>query len=248
MVSASSVRLRRPAYAAGVSALFLLAFSLGGLWVGPLGVEYRLFGLVDGLAALLVVYVLLHTGALSWPRGGWELVVLMYATLATAQLAALLLPPPGVLEWIVLGILLYAALSVSYAVHRTKVMLTLGLVAVGLAVLKYSALPFVWQRVRLPSTPVVDLEALSEGLKGLAVEFVPGEPVSQLFALLAILAWVLAVWLQWPPDEDEDWLRRLSRGDRDRLLLWLLRDREGRGRPIDEEKARGYLDRGDPYR
>jgi hypothetical protein len=240
--------LRRPAFAAGVSALYLVAFFLGGLWVGPLRVEYRVFGLIDGLAALLIVYVLLNTGALSWPRDGWALLTLVYATLATAQLAALLLPPPGVLEWIVLGVLLYAALSVSYAVHRTRVMLTLGLVALGLALLKYSALPFIWERVRLPSTPIVDLGALAEGLKGLAVEYVPGEPVTQLYALLAILAWVAAVWLQWPPEDDEDWLRRLSRADRDRLLLWLLREHEGRGRPIDEERARGYLDRGDPGR
>jgi len=232
------------ASAAGVAVLFLAAFFFGGLWVGSLGVEYRLFGLVDGLAALLIVYVLLNTGALSWPVDVWGALVLVYAAAATAQLIALLLPPPGVLEWIVLGILLYAALGASYAVHRTRVMMTLGLAAVALALLKYSALPFVWGRARLPSTPVVDLEELGEGVKALILEYAPSEPVTQLYAFLAIVAWVLGLWLQWPPEEEEDWVRRLSRSDRDRLLLGLLRERASTGRELGADEVSHYLDRG----
>lgn len=230
--------------AVGVAALFLAAFFFAGLWVGPTGVEYRVFDLVDGLAALLVLYVLLNTGALSRPAGGWGVVVLTYAAVGTAQLVGLLLPPPGVLEWIVLGILLYAAFNVSYAVHRSRVMMTLGLTALALAVVKYSALPFIWGRARLPSTPIVDLEELGEGVKSLVLEYAPSLPVTQLFALLAIVAWILGVWLQWPPEEEDDWLRRLSRADRDRLLMWLLREREATGRALGAEEARSYLDRG----
>lgn len=240
-----TARRWRPVSAAGVALLFLAAFFFGGLWVGELGIEYRLFGLVDGLAALLILYVLLNSGALSWPLGGWGAVVLIYAGLATAQLVGLLLPPPGLLEWLAVGILLYMAFSASYAAHRTRVVLTLGLIALALALLKYSALPFVWGRARLPSTPLIDLQPIGEGLKRTVVEYTPGEPITQLWALLAIVAWVFGLWWQWPPEAEDDWLRRLSRADRDRLLIWLLRQRDESGRALSGEEVRGYLDRGE---
>ncbi len=244
-MSARSSRTWTPGAAFGVSALFILAFALGGLWVDWTGVEYRLFGLVDGLAALLVLYVLLNSGVLSWPRGNWGVVVLVCAAAATAQLVALLLPPPGLLEWIVIGVLLYVAWNASYGAHRTRVMLTLGLVSLALAALKYSVLPFIWARTELPSTPLLDLRALGEGVKGLVALYVPSQPVTQVIAFTAILAWVLAVWLQWPPAGEDDWLRRLPRGDRDRLLFWLLKEGQGSGRAISPEEVRGYLDRPD---
>jgi hypothetical protein len=79
-------------------------------------------------------------------------------------------------------------------------MLTLGLVAVALAALKYSVLPFIWARTRLPATPILDLRAMAEGIKGLFAVYVLSRPISQVFAFGAILAWVFAVWLQWPPE------------------------------------------------
>jgi len=226
----------------GVGALFVLAFFFAGLRVTAAGVAYELFGVVDGLAALLILYVLLGTGALSWPRDTWGAVVLIYGAAATAQLVSLLLPPPGVLEWIVLGLLLYAAWNASYAVHRTRVMLALGLVALALAALKYSVLPFVWVRTELPHTPLIDLRSLGEGLKGLVAAYVPSRPVTQALAFLALLCWVLAVWLQWPPPGDDDWLRRLPRHERDRLLFSLL-EGESEGRALGPEAVRALLDR-----
>ncbi len=242
-MSARSSRIWTPGAAAGVAALFTLAFFFGGLWVGASGLEYHTFGLVDGLAAILILYVLLNTQALSWPRDIWGALVLVYAAGATAQLVGLLLPPPGVLEWVVLGVLVYFAWNASFAAHRTRVVMTLGLVAFALAALKYSVLPFIWARTRLPETPLIDLQALGEGLKGLVAVYVPSRPVTQLFAFAAILAWVLAVWLQWPPAAEDDWLRRLPRADRDRLLFWLLTEGPERGRAINVEEVRGYLDR-----
>ncbi len=242
-MSARSSRLWTPGSAAGVASLFLVAFFFGGLWVGPAGVEYRVFGLVDGLAALIIIYVLLGTRALSWPREAWGTAVLIYAAAATAQLVSLLLPPPGVLEWVVLGVLLYFAWNASHGLHRTRVMMGLGLVSVALAALKYSVLPFLWARTEMPETPLLDLRALGEGIKGLIVIYVPTRPVVQVFAFLAILAWVLAVWLQWPPEGEDDWLQRLSRGERDRLLYWLVSERNPGGRDIGAEEVRGYLDR-----
>jgi hypothetical protein len=229
--------------AAGVCTLFLAAFFFGGLRLGITGVEYRVFGLVDGLAALLVLYVLLNTAALSWPRDRWGTVVLVYAAAATAQLVSLLLPPPGLLEWLVLAALLYFAWNASYAAHRSRVMLALGGVALALAALKYSVLPFMWAHTNLPQTPILDLREMAEGFKGLLASYVPSRPMTQVFAFAAILAWVFAVWLQWPPEPEDDWLWRLPRGDRDRLLVWLLSEREGLGRAIEPPEARRYLDR-----
>ncbi len=224
------------ASATGVSLLFLLAFVLGGLWIGPLGAQYRLFGLVDGLAALPVLYVLLNTEVLSWPGDAWGGAVLVYAGLATAQLIGLLLPPPGVLEWVVLGLLIFFAWNASYSVHRTRIVLGLGLAALALAVLKYSVLPFLWSATQLPRTPIVDLRSLGETFKGLLIAYQPTLPITQFFAFLAILAWGIAVWLQWPPPGERDWVRQLPSAERDRLLYWLLsrRREEGDGGISDE--------------
>lgn len=222
--------------------LFLVAFSLGGLRLGITRLEYHVFGLVDGLAALLILYVMLNTAALSWPREIWGAVVLAYAAAATAQLVSLLLPEPGVVEWLVLIVLLYFAWNASYSAHRTRVMLALGTVSLALAALKYSVLPFIWAQANLPQTPILDLRGLAEGVKGLLSVDVPTRPITQVFAFAALLAWVLAIWLQWPPEAEDDWLWRLPRGERDRLLMWLLIERQGSGREIGPREASKLLD------
>jgi len=237
-MSARSSRIWSPAVAFGVGSLYAVAFFFGGLRAGVFGLEYRLFGLVDGLSALLILYVLLNTAALSWPRDVWGGVLLIYAAASTAQLVSLLLPPPGLVQWFVIGGLLYFAWSASYSAHRTRVMLGLGLVAVALAALKYSVLPFIWARAQMPATPIVDLQAVAEGIKSFFAVYVPSRPISQVFAFTAILAWVLAVWLQWPPESEDNWLRKLPRGDRDRLLFWLLGEAESRGRDLEQVKGR----------
>lgn len=230
--------------APAVSFAFLLAFFFGGLWVGPLEVEYRVFGLVDALAALLILYVLLNTQVLSWPRDAFGGFVLLYAGIATAQLVGLLLPPPGVIEWFVLAVLIIFAWGASFGVHRTRIVLGLGLASVALAALRYSVLPFIWASTRLPETPVVNLRSLGESFKTLLVAYEPSRPITQFYALLAILAWAGAVWLQWPPPADDDWIRQLPRSERDRLLYWLLnQDTAARGRGLEAEEVRGYLDR-----
>lgn len=228
--------------AAGVCVLFLIAFFFGGLRVGETRIEYHFFGLVDGLAALLILYVMLNTAALSWPRDRLGGLVLVYAAAATAQLVSMLLPPPGLVQWLVLVVLLYFAWNASYSAHRTRIMLTLGTVALALAALKYSVLPFVWARTNLPSTPIVDLQELAEGVKGLLATYVPTRPITQVFAFAAITAWVLAIWLQWPPESEDDWLWRLPRGDRDRLLMWLLSQREGSGARIGAQEAFRHIE------
>ena len=230
--------------AAGVSLLFLLAFAMGGIWVGPAGVEYRLFGLLDGLAGLMILYVLLNTEVLSWPRDFWGGMVLIYSGLATAQLVALLLPPPGVLEWFVLAVLIFFAWGAGYGAHRTRIVLGLGLAALALATLTYSVIPFVWSKTQLPQTPIVNLREFGESVKSLLIAYEPSMPISQFVAFAAIVAWGLAVWMQWPPPGDDDWLRRLSRREREALLYSLLDESERLGgRSIDVRDLRGYLSR-----
>ena len=89
-MSARSSRTWSPAVAFGVGSLYAVAFFFGGLRAGVSGLEYHLFGLVDGLAALLILYVLLNTAALSGPRDVWGGVLLVYAVASTAQLVSLL--------------------------------------------------------------------------------------------------------------------------------------------------------------
>lgn len=241
-MSGRSSRAWKPAAAALASLLFLLAFFFGGLWLDVAQLEYHLFDIVDGVAALLVVYVLLNTAVLSWPRDGWGVVVLIYAAVATAQLISMLLPPPGLVQWIVLGLLIYFAWSAVFSVHRTRIVLSLGLVALALAALKYSVLPFVWSVTEMPRTPILDLRALSESVRRLFAVYVPSQPLTQVFAFAAILVWVVGVWVQWPPEPEDDWMRRLSRGERDRLLFWLLSEGLGRGRKITADEVRGLLE------
>jgi hypothetical protein len=239
---ARSSRIWSPGAMAGVCVLFLLAFLFGGLRVGLTRLEYHFFGLVEGLVALLILYVMLNTAALSWPRDRWGAVVLIYAAVATAQLVSMLLPPPGVIQWLVLVVLLYFAWNASYSAHRSRVMLALGTVSLALAALKYSVLPFIWARTNLPRTPILDLQALAEGFKGLLASYVPSRPITQVFAFTALLAWVLAVWLQWPPEAEDDWLWRLPRGDRDRLLVLFLSQRAGTGREIGQRDDLRHLE------
>ncbi len=241
-MSGKSSRAWRPSVALLASLLFLSAFFFGGLWLDAVQLDYHIFSLVDGLAALLVVYVLLNTSVLSWPRDVWGTVVVVYAAVATAQLISMLLPPPGLVQWIVLGLLIYFAWSAVFSVHRTRIVLSLGLVALALAALKYSVLPFVWSVTELPQTPILDLRALSESVRRLFAAYVPSHPMTQVFAFAAILAWVAGIWVGWPPEPEDDWIRRLSRAERDRLLYWLLSGVSDRGRRVTAGEARGLLE------
>lgn len=239
-MSPRAIRDWSPGSASAVCLLFLGAFALGGIWVGALEVRYEIFGLLDGLAALLILYVLVNTGVLSWPDGLWSGVVLVYAGFATAQLVALLLPPPGLLQWIVLGFIIFYAWNASYGVHRSRIVLSLGLAAVALAAIKYSVLPWLWSATELPSTPLIDLRALGEGVRRFFAAYEITRPITQLFAFLAILAWGLAVWLGWPPADEDDWISLLSRADRDRLLYGILtRDPELRSKVLPSIEGKG---------
>ncbi|HEX8360714.1 MAG TPA: hypothetical protein VF613_11415, partial [Longimicrobium sp.] len=84
--------------AVGAALLFLAAAALAGVAPTDRGVQYRAFGIVEGVFSLLLTYILLQRRAWTSPAGvaGWAAVV--YGTLATAQIAEFLFPPPGVVE------------------------------------------------------------------------------------------------------------------------------------------------------
>ncbi len=243
------IRPPRGAWDAGravmVGSVFLWSAVLAGVRIDGPGLGYRAFGLVEGLIALLLLVSLVRSGALPRPHGPWPTVALVYGGAATAQLVAPLLPPPGVLEWVVIAGLLAFVWGAAYGLHRSRLCLALGITAGARAALKFSVLPFVWSRTQLPETPVIDLRDLGEGLKGLFIDYTPTAPGTQAVVLAAILLWGLAVWLAWPPEDEGVWVRRLPPSERDRLLVWLLAERFAReGHEGLPDEVKGYLDPG----
>ena len=69
-----------------------------------------------------------------------------YGTVATAQLLELLLPSPGVLEWLVLTGVAFSVWGVLGARTRTRLMMGLGTMALLLSILKFSVIPVLWVR------------------------------------------------------------------------------------------------------
>ncbi|HET7320905.1 MAG TPA: hypothetical protein VFI96_00245, partial [Longimicrobiaceae bacterium] len=95
--------------AVAASLLFLLGAALAGIVPRATGLEYRVFGLVEGVLGLYLSYVLLLRRVWVRPPGALGWMVVAYGTLANTQILALLLPPPGVLQWVVVTGLAFSA-------------------------------------------------------------------------------------------------------------------------------------------
>ncbi|HET6230325.1 MAG TPA: hypothetical protein VFE05_09680 [Longimicrobiaceae bacterium] len=186
--------------ATGASLLFLAAAVLAGFTLADAGVEYRTFGLVEGLFALLLTYVLVH-------RRAWELrhtlvawIAVAYGTIANAQLLALLFPPPGLVQWVVvagLAITAWAALGRGTS-HR--LMVSLGSLALVLAVLKFSVIPALWRQGPAAGTGF-GLGDLAETGRRIFADYHPVRHGSELIGFVALCCWVLATRLLWPSRE-----------------------------------------------
>lgn len=191
--------LTAPRRSVAAALLYLASAALAG--VTPLadgGVEYRAFGLVEGIFALLLCHVLLLRRA--WVRGpglpGWAAVG--YGTVATAQLLALLLPPPGVVQWMVVTGLAFSAWAALGARSATRLLAALATVALFLALLKFSIIPFLWVRAGPSAGEAWGLGNLAEGFRRLFVEYRPVGRSAELVGFLALACWAAATRLLWP--------------------------------------------------
>ncbi|HYW06935.1 MAG TPA: hypothetical protein VE913_08265 [Longimicrobium sp.] len=183
--------------ATGAALLFLAAAALAGVTPTDSGVEYRVFGVVEGVFGLLLTYVLLQRRAWKPLAGpvGWA--ALAYGTLASAQVAEFLFPPPGVLEWVVVATLALTGWGTLARGSRKQMVFGLATLAVLLGLLRYSIIPVLWGVGPRPGD-VLGVGNLAEGARRVVADYRPIKPVGQLLGVAAIACWALATRLLWP--------------------------------------------------
>lgn len=184
--------------AVAAALLFLGSAVLAGVTLVADGVVYRTFGLVEGIFALLLSYILVYRGAWSAPVGvaGW--IAVAYGTLASAQVLELLFPPPGVIEWAVVGTLSIAAWSALGRGSRERLVVSLASLALILAVLKFSLIPAIWSSTGPAAGTAFGLGDLAERGRRFLADGQPVRPVGQLVGFVALCLWSLATRLLWP--------------------------------------------------
>ncbi|HEU0052036.1 MAG TPA: hypothetical protein VFQ39_02620 [Longimicrobium sp.] len=177
--------------------LFLAAAVLAGVTPVETGVEYHLFGMVEGVFALLLAYLLTMRGAWPAPAGvaGWAATV--YGTIATAQVLELLFPPPGMIEWVVVAGVAIAAWAVFAGGTPRRLIASLGSLAVLLAILKFSMIPVLWG-IGPEKGSALGLGDAAEGVRRAFADYRPIRPAGQLVGFVAIACWALATRLLWP--------------------------------------------------
>lgn len=194
---ASTPTLTPARRAVATALLFLGSAFLAGVSPGPAGVTYRTFGITEGILALLFTYI--FTLRRAWIRTpgplGW--LAVGYGTIASAQLLDLLLPPPGVVEWLVVTGLALSAWAALAGRSRKRLMASLASLALLLALLKFSVIPFVWERAGPAAGEAWGLGNLAESVRRLFVDYEPVEPVGQLVGFAAIACWTIATRLLW---------------------------------------------------
>ncbi|HEX6749794.1 MAG TPA: hypothetical protein VF092_21055 [Longimicrobium sp.] len=192
--------IRTPAQRAVAAALlFLAAAVLAGVAPVENGVEYRVFGIVEGLFALLMAYLLVLRGAWAAPVGvpGWAAVV--YGTVATAQVLGFLFPPPGLVQWVVVTGIAITAWSVFSAGSPRRLVASLASLAVILALVRYSVIPVLWTRIGPAQGTAFGLGDLAEGARRIFADWRPVKPAGELLGFLAVCCWALATRLVWSP-------------------------------------------------
>jgi hypothetical protein len=174
--------------AVAASLLFLACAVLAGVTLVEHGVEYHLFGLVEGVFALLLGYILVLRGAWAAPAGvcGWIAVV--YGTVATAQVLELLFPPPGLVQWVVVTGVAITAWSVFSAGSPRRLVTSL---------VRYSVIPVLWAHLGPAEGTAFGLGNLAEGARRVFADWHPVRPASELIGFVAICCWALATRLVW---------------------------------------------------
>lgn len=196
--------IRTPAQRAVAAALlFLAAAVLAGVAPMEHGVEYRVFGIVEGLFALLLAYLLVLRGAWAAPAGvpGWAAVV--YGTVATAQVLGFLFPPPGLVQWVVVAGMAITAWSVFASGSPRRLIASLASLAVILALVRYSVIPVLWARIGPAQGTAFGLGDLAEGARRIFADWRPVRPAGELLGFAAVCCWALATRLVWSPGRSE---------------------------------------------
>lgn len=177
--------------------LFLAAAALAGVTPQETGVQYRTFGIVEGVFALLLTYVLLQRRAWASPVGvpGWAAIV--YGTLASAQIAEFLFPPPGIVEWVVVATLALSGWGALSRGPRRRLVFGLATLTLLLALLRYSVIPVMWGVGPQPGD-LLGVGEMAEGARRVFAEHLPVKPIGQLLGFAAVASWALATRLLWP--------------------------------------------------
>jgi len=185
--------------AVAASLLFLASSVLAGITPVEHGVEYHLFGLIEGVFALMLAYVLVLRGAWAAPAGvtGWLAVA--YGTVATAQVLELLFPPPGLVQWVVVTGVAIAAWSVFSAGSPRRLAASLASLAVVLALVRYSVIPVLWTHLGPAQGTAFGLGNLAEGARRIFADWHPVRPAAEMVGFVAICCWTLATRLVWSP-------------------------------------------------
>ena len=190
--------------AVGASLLFLLSAVLAGMVLVEHGVEYHLFGLVEGIFALLLGYILVLRDAWAASSGlcGWAAVV--YCTVATAQVLELLFPPPGLVQWVVVTGVAITAWSVFSAGSPRRLVASLASLAVVLALVRYSVIPVLWAHLGPAQGTALGLGDIAESARRVFADWHPVRPAGELLGFVAVCCWALATRLVWAPAPERD--------------------------------------------
>lgn len=193
---------------------------------------FEAFGFVEGVLALLVLFLFLRQGILPTPAGGFDRLLLLYWLAATAVLLRVALPPPGLGYWIGTAILAAVLLGAFGGGDRRRSLFTLGIAVAACGVVRFGVIPFVWRNAALPDLGPIELSGLSDWAKGLVTDYQPVRPGNEILNVLGIALYALAIWRLWPAT-GPDPLAGLTGEERDRLLRVLI------GRRLEETRALG---------
>jgi hypothetical protein len=187
--------------------VFLASAAVAGIALVPEGVEYRAFGMVEGVFALLFAYLLVFRGAWARPEGATGWIALAYGTVASAQALELLLPPPGMIEWMVVAALAVTSWGAFSGGTRRRLVFSLATLALLLAVIKFSVIPVLWGRMGPAAGTAFGLGDAAEAVRRTFADYHPLRPIGQLVGFVALALWAAGTRLLWPeadPGIDDD--------------------------------------------
>ncbi|HEX2206506.1 MAG TPA: hypothetical protein VHG93_02430, partial [Longimicrobium sp.] len=183
--------------------VFLASATVAGVALTPEGVEYRVFGMVEGVFALLFAYLLIFRGAWARPEGvtGW--IAVAYGTVASAQALELLLPPPGMIEWMVVAAMAVTSWGAFSGGTRRRLVFSLATLALLLAVLKFSVIPVLWTRMGPAPGTAFGLGDAAEAVRRTFADYRPLRPIGQLLGFVGLALWAAGTRLLWPDAETD---------------------------------------------